>query len=144
LNFEDDLHYMVARDNAIKYIITRNKEDFKESNILIHNELTNMVAFHAQQLIEKSFKAILEEYKGQVPIMHSIITLKEQIKDFINIPVNQDIFDQLNEHYIVSRYPSEIGLLPNGKPSKKEAENFFKEASQIFQKISEKLEKEPA
>ena len=66
--------------------------------------------------------------------MHSIITLKEQIKDFINIPVNQDIFDQLNEHYIVSRYPSEIGLLPNGKPSKKEAENFFKEASQIFQK----------
>ncbi len=76
--------------------------------------------------------------------MHSIITLKEQIKDFINIPVNQDIFDQLNEHYIVSRYPSEIGLLSNGKPSKKEAENFFKEASQIFQKISEKLEKEPA
>jgi HEPN domain-containing protein len=70
-----------------------------------------MVAFHAQQLIEKSFKAILEEYKGQVPIMHSIITLKEQIKDFINVPVNHDIFDQLNEHYIVSRYPSEIGLL---------------------------------
>jgi len=118
------------------------KDDLNVINeILEHNELTNMVAFHAQQLIEKSFKAILEEYKGQVPKMHSIITLKEQIKDFINIPVNQDIFDQLNEHYIVSRYPSEIGLLSNGKPSKKETENFFKEASQIFQKISEK---EPA
>ena len=34
-DFEDDLHYMVARDNAIKYIITRNKEDFKEGNIII-------------------------------------------------------------------------------------------------------------
>lgn len=53
--------------------------------------------------------------------MHSIITLKEQIKEFINIPVNKDTFDQLNELYIDSRYPSEIGLLPNGKPSKKEA-----------------------
>jgi HEPN domain-containing protein len=112
--------------------------------ILENNELTNMVAFHAQQLIEKSFKAILEEYKGQVPKMHSIITLKEQIKEFINIPVNQDIFDQLNELYIDSRYPSEIGLLPNGKPSKKEAKIFFKEANEIFQKISEKLKKEPA
>ena len=112
--------------------------------ILENNELTNMVAFHAQQLIEKSFKAILEEYKGQVPKMHSIITLKEQIKEFINIPVNKDIFDQLNELYIDSRYPSEIGLLPNGKPSRKEARSFFKEASEIFQKISEKLEKEPA
>ena len=112
--------------------------------ILENNELTNMVAFHAQQLIEKSFKAILEEYKGQVPKMHSIITLKEQIKEFINIPINQDIFDQLNELYIESRYPSEIGLLPSGKPSKKKAKNFFKEASEIFLKISEKLEKEPA
>lgn len=35
--------------------------------ILENNELTNMVAFHAQQLIEKSFKAILEEYKGKFP-----------------------------------------------------------------------------
>ena len=34
-DFEDDLHYMVARDNSIKYIITRNKEDFKEGNIII-------------------------------------------------------------------------------------------------------------
>ena len=34
-DFEDDLHYMIARDNAIKYIITRNKGDFKEGNIKI-------------------------------------------------------------------------------------------------------------
>ena len=34
-DFEDDLHHMVARNNAAKYIITRNKEDFKEGNIII-------------------------------------------------------------------------------------------------------------
>ncbi len=34
-DFEDDLHYMVARDNAIKYIIIRDKKDFKEGNIKI-------------------------------------------------------------------------------------------------------------
>jgi len=39
---------MVARDNAIKYIITRNKEDFKESNILITT---------AEEFIKKTRKA---------------------------------------------------------------------------------------
>jgi len=34
-DFEDDLHYYVATKNKIKYIITRNKKDFKIEKIKI-------------------------------------------------------------------------------------------------------------
>lgn len=39
-DFEDDLHYYTARKNKIKYIITRNKKDFKtqEEKILTAEE----------------------------------------------------------------------------------------------------------
>jgi len=39
-----------------------------------------MVAFHSQQAIEKSIKAILEEKETKVPKIHNIITLKEKIE----------------------------------------------------------------
>lgn len=34
-DFEDDLHYFAAKENNLKYIITRNKTDFIKSNIKI-------------------------------------------------------------------------------------------------------------
>ena len=54
---------MVARDNAIKYIITRNKEDFKESNILITT---------AEEFIKKTMKSkitwLLEQTSSLIPV----------------------------------------------------------------------------
>ena len=35
--------------------------------------LTNMVAFHAQQAIEKSLKAILEEHDEDIPRIHDLV-----------------------------------------------------------------------
>ncbi|MFH0924705.1 MAG: HEPN domain-containing protein [bacterium] len=37
--------------------------------------LTNIVAFHSQQCLEKSFKAILEENNHQILKIHDLITL---------------------------------------------------------------------
>ncbi len=34
-DFEDDLHYNTAIDNNLDYLITRNKKDFKNENIMI-------------------------------------------------------------------------------------------------------------
>jgi hypothetical protein len=36
----------------------------------VNEHLTNMVAFHSQQAIEKSIKAVLEEKENHVPRMH--------------------------------------------------------------------------
>ncbi len=107
--------------------------------IIDNNNLTNMVAFHSQQAIEKSIKAVLEEKEAHAPRIHNIITLKTRIDRYINLNFNQEIFDQINELYIDSRYPTDLGLLPDGKPSKEIAVEFFKIATTIFEEITKYL-----
>ena len=34
-DFEDDLHYQTAVENKLDYLITRNKKDFKKTNIMV-------------------------------------------------------------------------------------------------------------
>ena len=70
--------------------------------------LTHLSAFHAQQAIEKSFKAIIEEFELDLLIL----------------------LDQL---YIDSRYPGEMGLLPDGKPTVDESTKFFNLAQRIYE-----------
>jgi len=41
-------------------------------HIIQNDRLTGHVAFHAQQTIEKSLKASIEEYGGKVPKIHFI------------------------------------------------------------------------
>jgi len=107
--------------------------------IIRNDSLTNMVAFHSQQAIEKALKAVLEEKENHVPRMHNIITLKAMIDRYVTLNFNQEIFDQINELYIDSRYPTDLGLLPDGKPSKEIAEEFFNITTNIFDQITEYL-----
>ena len=112
------------------------EEDLILVEEIIDNEyLTNMVAFHSQQAIEKSIKAVLEEKENHVPRIHNIITLKGKIENYIELAVDQEIFDQINELYIDSRYPADLGLLPDGKPSKEIAKKFFSMATEIHKNI---------
>lgn len=116
------------------------KDDLLLIKEIIHNEnLSHMVAFHSQQAIEKSFKAILEEKESHVPRIHDIITLNEKIKKYIILEIDQEIFDQINELYIDARYPSNLGLLPDGKPSEKIAKSFFNTATSIYEDIKKFL-----
>lgn len=109
------------------------------SEIIENEHLTHMIAFHSQQAIEKSIKAILEEKEEKVPRIHDIITLREKIEKYIKLDIDSDIFDQLNELYIDSRYPADLGLLPDGKPSKKTADIFFKTSTKILNDIKNYL-----
>lgn len=116
------------------------KDDLILINEIIHNEsLTNMVAFHSHQTIEKSIKAILEEKETKVPRIHNIINLRGKIEKYIKLDIEQEIFDQINELYIDSRYPTDLGLLPSGKPSKKIATKFYQTATKIYEEIREYL-----
>lgn len=123
-----------------EYWLKAAKDDLSVIKEIITNEnLTNMVAFHSQQTIEKSIKAVLEEKENNVPRIHNIINLKGRIEQYIDLNFKQEVFDQINELYIDSRYPTDLGLLPDGKPSKEIAEDFFKIANEIFKKITEYL-----
>ena len=54
----------------------------------MHNpDLSNITAFHVQQNIEKTFKAVLEELNEPVIKSHDLLRLKNLIKTSIAIQI---------------------------------------------------------
>jgi HEPN domain-containing protein len=103
--------------------------------IIDNVNLTHMTAFHAQQAVEKSLKAILEYNSCKVPKKHDLIQLKVLVSEYVIIE-NDDILDSLNRLYIESRYPGDLGLLPYGKPDVVDAKMFYEYAKNIYQRIT--------
>lgn len=103
--------------------------------ILDNSDLTNMIAFHCQQLIEKSFKAVLESADIKIPKTHNLVLLYDRVENLISLEIDMNILLMLNELYIDSRYPSDIGLLPTGKPSIDEAKMFYTEAQKTLKTL---------
>jgi len=98
--------------------------------------ITHMTSFHSQQSVEKSLKALLEYHSENVPKKHDVLMLKDKVEEYLQID-NEDILEDLNALYIESRYPGDMGLLPSGKPTHDEAEEFYKFARQIFDEVCE-------
>ncbi|RKY06467.1 MAG: hypothetical protein DRP56_07380 [Planctomycetota bacterium] len=101
------------------------------SEIIDNESLTHLVAFHCQQAIEKSFKSILEYNNNNVPKRHDLLVLKDLVFNQIEIG-NEDMLEALNSLYTESRYPGDLGLLPEGKPTTKDAEGFYSFARNIY------------
>lgn len=100
--------------------------------ILANETLTHLSAFHAQQAVEKSFKAIIEEFDLGFIRTHSLEMLYNIVRHKILLDVNIELLIVLDQLYIDSRYPGELGLLPNGKPSLTEGNQFNNFAKDIF------------
>lgn len=97
--------------------------------------LTHVVAFHSQQCIEKSFKAILEAYLNKVPKEHSTLKLYGSIKNYLHFDINLDLLTDIDSLYIDARYPGDLGLLPNGKPTLEDSEEFYAFAKKIYMEV---------
>ena len=107
---------------------------------ILHNDfLTHIVAFHSEQAVEKSFKALITHSNNKVPKQHDLIRLYGKIKNYLDID-NESILDDLNKLYIDSRYPSFFGLLPYGKPTLEDAKKFYEFAKDVFERVCEVLE----
>ena len=118
------------------------KIDLQSSETLIEDEsLSTSAAFHVQQCVEKSLKALLELYNEKVPRVHDLIKLKKQVEeiDTKNIKINEEIIDQINQVYIDTRYPADFGLLPDGNPSKERIVKFIEEAKSIYEQTEKTI-----
>ena len=106
---------------------------------IIENELlTATVAFHAQQCIEKSLKAILSFHDLKIPRIHDLRKLYSTVSDTEkNLLIDSDLIDQLNQVYIDTRYPADFGLMPEGKPSITKANEFHKLARDVYDRVVE-------
>jgi len=115
--------------------------DLENTQLIIKNErLTGHVAFHSQQAIEKSLKAIIEEVGEKVPRIHSLSKLLDLSTAYLEIEADEDIVISLDSLYIESRYPGEFGLLPEGKPTLKQANIFYAFAQEVFETVKHYLE----
>jgi HEPN domain-containing protein len=109
--------------------------------IISDEHLTHMVAFHSQQAIEKSLKAVMEEYELGPARIHNLERLLELVKDRIELDVDIVTIEKLDKLYIDARYPADLGLLPDGKPSKIDSEVFYIAAQSIYQSVKISLKK---
>lgn len=97
------------------------------------------MAFHAQQCVEKCFKALLEEADIEIRKTHNLLTLKTAINQRQQLDFDEDMLSLLNKLYIDSRYPGSFGLLPSGIPSLEDAEKFVAFAVDVMQRTSQSL-----
>ncbi|MDP3912853.1 MAG: HEPN domain-containing protein [Bacteroidota bacterium] len=97
------------------------------------DRLTNVVAFHCQQCLEKCFKAIIEEQGLPSIKSHDLLRLQQNAK--IRLSESEIILlTIINEVYIDARYPGDLGLLPHGKPTKEEVKTFIEFCDALFLK----------
>jgi HEPN domain-containing protein len=100
-----------------------------------NSELTHIAAFHAHQTVEKCFKAVFEEKSIEIDKIHNLIKLYDKIFDIVITNIDLNKLEVLNSLYIDSRYPSSLGLLPDGKPSIQEVDDFYLFAKKIYDNI---------
>jgi len=111
------------------------------SEILGRPELTNIVAFHCQQAIEKYFKALILEVGKPLPKIHNLLTLYGAIKEIIYLGLDENLLAMINDVYLDSRYPGEVGLVNGVKPTVELADSFFLFAKEVEAKIKGELGK---
>jgi HEPN domain-containing protein len=116
-------------------------KDLYAAEIIMKDDysLTNIVAFHCQQAIEKYLKAYLIEKDVQIIKTHDLIKLNDMTKEIKDLEIDEKKLTVINEVYIESRYPGELGLLPDGIPTDEQAEAFIEYVKVIKAKIKNEL-----
>ena len=112
--------------------------DLEAARKLLDDEyIANIVLFHSQQCVEKSLKAILEEYNQKIPRIHGVTRLYALITEHTDLilPITADELNLIDDVYIDTRYPSNFGLLPSGFPQKSESKVLFDIAEKLYEAI---------
>jgi len=112
------------------------EKDLKTAELILTDpDLTNNVTFHCHQCVEKSFKALIILKTNEIPKIHNLIKLYGTVRNYLKLDINMETFKMINETYIEARYPSDLGLLPDGMPSYEDAYDFIIEARNIYERI---------
>lgn len=127
------------REFAFEWLKAANDDLMTIKEIIDNTHLTHIVAFHAQQCVEKSMKAIIEEEEIDIPKIHNLVQLYKKVSFKLD-NLDEKLMSMLDELYKESRYPGDMGLLPCGKPSIKDATEFYDFANIVFEKVCNILE----
>ena len=119
--------------------LTAAEDDLLSAKKLINEErLTNIVAFHCQQCLEKCFKAFIEEQNQNTIKSHDLLRLSN-IAGISYTEHETIILATINEVYIDARYPGDMGLMPHGKPTTAEAKFFIQFTETILNRVKKQI-----
>ena len=116
--------------------------DLRSCENNMHDDfVSNIIAFHSQQVVEKAFKALLEEGGIPIPKVHNLTRLHTLSEPFLIEPIDLSELDVLDDVYTSSRYPVEIGMMATGKPTLAESKEFYEIAKKIYLMIVNVIDK---
>lgn len=98
-----------------------------------HDWVTDVLCFHAQQVVEKAFKAYLIFLEQDPPRTHSLEILLEAIRSVVPAFPEYDLGD-LTTFAVQSRYPDELV-----EPESTETENYTTLASEFLNDIQSRI-----
>ncbi len=106
-------------------------EDLQMAELALKEKLYNQACFHSQQCVEKLLKGLIQ-FKGNVhPQTHRLTDLLFSLPDETLGALRNEIM-LLDRFYIPTRYPDALpGSLPEGLPSKKDAEESIAVAGRV-------------
>jgi HEPN domain-containing protein len=83
---------------------------------------------------------VLEEHSQKVPKEHSTLKLYGLVRALAPLDADVEVLTDLDGLYIESRYPGESGLLPNGKPTLADAQQFQDCARDLYEQVKRLLD----
>jgi HEPN domain-containing protein len=127
------------KDTTKQWLFLAEKDMSAAETLIEDKHLTNIVAFHSQQVIEKVLKACLEEKGKDVPKIHNLERLYflsggDELFEF-----DLQMLREIDRVYINSRYPAEVGLMPYGNTTDDDARRFSGYARSVYEKVLEYL-----
>jgi HEPN domain-containing protein len=71
--------------------------------------------------------------ENNIPLIktHDLIKLNGMINEIKNLGIDENKLIIINEVYVESRYPGELGLIPNGMPTNEQANDIIEFAKEV-------------
>ena len=105
------------------------------------SELWRALCYHAQQYVEKVLKGVIEGAGKKPPRVHDLGILIRECEELVqDFPLVEDEILFLSSVYIDSRYPPDVGLLPGGEPSKRDAKTAIRAVRKVSDWVSKRTE----
>lgn len=116
-------------------------EDLQAAEVLYNQGIYRLSSFHAQQSVEKLLKGLLWNRRVNPPKTHDLIFLYQRARRWYpRLSLNKEELEFLNGLYIESRYPADLGLLPEGEPTAADARKALDVAREVLGKVREVLD----
>jgi HEPN domain-containing protein len=120
------------------------RKDLQMAELAMQAGLFNQVCFHSQQCAEKALKGLILHQGHTVPRTHRLGDLLPllSLDPFADIRLTIQLLDRF---YIPTRYPDALpGRLPEGLPTRQDAEETLVVARQVLHTVTSLLASEEA